>query len=338
MTIYDIITCQFAAVAAAYFLDLLLGDPDFALHPVRLMGRLIDLFEKAARALFPKTKAGEITGGAVMAVCVIIVCGGVPFAVLFFAYRYNMILGACVEAVIGYFMLSAKDLASAGRDVYNALLSGDVGKARREVSMIVGRDTDKLDDAGIARAAVETVAENTSDGVAAPLFYMAIGGAVLGCVYKAINTMDSMVGYKNDAYINFGKFAARLDDAANFIPSRIAAFLMIVSSFLLGFDAGNAAYIHRRDSRKHASPNSAQTESVVAGALRIMLGGDAYYFGKLHKKPTIGDDLRDIRYDNIIQTNRMMYLTSFLAAVIFLAAKFASRYVVEYIGVLIDMM
>ena len=328
MTIYNIITCQFAAAAIAYLLNLLIGASDFVLHPVRLMGNVTDLFERAVRAVFPKNKGGEIFGGFVMALLVIAVCGGIPFAILFFAYRYNMLLGVCVEAVIGYFMLGTKPIARAGKDIYNALMSDDTEDARYELSMVDSRDTERMDDKGIARAAVETVAENTNDAVVAPLLYMAIGGAVLGCVYRAINTMDKMVGYEDAEYINFGKFATKLDSVVNYIPSRIAARLMIISSSMSGFDARHAAYIHKRDSRKR--PNSAQTISVVAGALRIMLGGDAYYFGKLYQKPTIGDDLKDVSYYNILQTAKIMYLASFLAAIIFLALKFGSNYVIQY--------
>ena len=319
MTIYNVIIYQFAAAAIAYLLNLLIGAPDIAM---RLMGGIADFFERTVRALFRNNKGG----GFVMAMLVIAVCGGIPFVILFFAYRYNMLLGVCIETVIGYFMLSAKSAARAGKDVYNALMSGEIEDARDEVSLIDDRDTDKLDDAGAARAAVESTAEKANDGVIAPLFYMAIGGAVLGCVYKAINTMNEMVGYGDGEYINFGKFAAGLNSAANYIPSRIAAFFMIISSFILGFDSRNAAYIHRRDGRK----TGAQTKSVAAGALRIILGGDVYYFGKLCKRPTIGDDLKDIQYDNILHTIRMMYLASFLAAIIFLAAKFGLGYAIQH--------
>ena len=327
MTIYNIITCQFAAVIAAYILNILLGASYFTLHPLRLTGKITELFEKAVRAVFPKSKNGEVFGGFVMTVLVIAVCGGIPFAILFFAYRSNMIFGVCVEAVIGYFMLSVKSAARAGRYVYNALMSGDIKEARYEISMMDDRDAERMDDAGIARAAVETVAERTVGGVIAPLFYMAIGGAVLGCVYKAINIMDSLVGYKDSEYADFGKFAARLCSAANYIPSRIAAFFVIISSFILGYDSRNAAYIHRRDARG----GGAQTKSAVAGALCIILGGDVYYFGKLYKRPTIGDDLKDIQYDNILHTIRMMYLSSFFAALIFLAAKFGVGCAIQYI-------
>lgn len=309
------------ALAIGFLLDLIFGDPNFPLHPIRLIGGLIWVLEKVIRKIFPKSEKGEIIGGILMTVLVIAVSGGVPLVILFFAYRFNIILGAAAEAIICYFMLAAKSLKQSGMKVYSSLMQGDIEGARKNVSMIVGRDTQNLDDVGITKAAVETVAENASDGVIAPLIYMAIGGAVFGCIYKAINTMDSMVGYKNDRYINFGKASARLDDAVNYIPSRISAYLMIFASRILGFDSKNASYIHKRDARKHASPNSAQTESVMAGALRIQLAGDAYYFGKLYKKPFIGDDIKDVHFTDIIHANKLMYMTAFLMFFICIAVR-----------------
>ena len=317
------IIAQTVALGLGFFLDLIFGDPDFALHPIRLMGGLISVLEKAIRRIFPKTKSGEFIGGILMAVLVIVIGGGVPFVILFFAYRLNMILGVAVETVICYFMLAASSLKKSSMKVYSSLIRGDIEGARKNVSMIVGRDTQSLDDVGITKAAVETVAENTSDGVIAPLIYMAIGGAVFGCIYKAINTMDSMVGYKNDKYINFGKAAAKIDDAVNYIPSRISAGLMIFASKILGLDSKNASYIHKRDAHKHASPNSAQTESVMAGALRIQLAGDAYYFGELYKKPFIGDSIKDVQYTDIMHANRLMYMTAVIAIVICVGIKIA---------------
>lgn len=317
------IIAQTVALGLGFFLDLIFGDPDFALHPIRLMGGLISVLEKAIRRIFPKTKSGEFIGGILMAVLVIVVSGGVPLVILFFAYRFNILLGVAVETVICYFMLAAKSLKKSSMKVYSSLIRGDIEDARKNVSMIVGRDTQSLDDVGITKAAVETVAENTSDGVIAPLIYMAVGGAVFGCIYKAINTMDSMVGYKNDKYINFGKTAAKLDDAVNYIPSRISAGLMIFASKLLGLDSKNASYIHKRDAHKHASPNSAQTESVMAGALRIQLAGDAYYFGKLYKKPFIGDSIKDVQFTDIMHANRLMYMTAFLTFLICMAVRIA---------------
>lgn len=314
------IIAQSAAVSIGFVLDAIFGDPYFKLHPIRLIGYLISFLEKVMRRIFPKN---ERLGGAVMAIFVLIICGGVPFAILFFAYRLNYFFGIAIESVICYFMLAAKSLKQAGMSVYKPLKNGDVDGARKSVSMIVGRDTESLDDIGITKAAVETVAENTSDGVIAPLIYMAIGGGVLGCVYKAINTMDSMVGYKNERYINFGRFAAKLDDIANYIPSRISAYLMIFASKIMGCNSRNAYRIFKRDSRNHASPNSAQTESVVAGALEIQLAGDAYYFGKLYKKPFIGDSIKPIKYDNIADSIKLMYMTSVISAVLFVGLKVA---------------
>jgi adenosylcobinamide-phosphate synthase len=200
--------------------------------------------------------------------------------------------------------------------VYSAIKIKDTEKARKAVSMIVGRDTQCLDESGIIKAAVETVAENTSDGVTAPIMYMSLGGAVFGFIYKAVNTMDSMIGYKNDKYINLGRFAAKLDDAFNFIPSRLTAAVMILSAYILGMNGKNAFRIWKRDRRKHASPNSAQTEAVCAGALEIRLAGDAYYFGKLHKKEYIGDDIRPIENEDIRRANRLMYCTSSIVLIV----------------------
>lgn len=313
---------QSAALSIAFILDLIFPDPNFALHPIRLMGGVISALEKVFRAVFPKTKTGEIFAGVFMVIFTVAICGGVPFAILFFAYRTDMIIGAAIETVICYFMLAARSLGNSSMEVYTALMSGDTEGARRSVSMIVGRDTASLDEAGITKAAVETVAENTSDGVIAPLLYMTLGGCVLGCVYKAINTMDSMVGYKNEKYISFGKCAAKLDDIVNYIPSRISAYLMILSSFFLGLDFKNAARIYKRDRHNHASPNSAQTESAAAGALDIQLAGDAYYFGELYKKPFIGDAVKDINFHCIKNMNKLMYMTAAIAFVIFIGIKF----------------
>ena len=251
------------------------------------------------------------------------ISAAVPALILWAAYGYAWQFGMAVESFMCYQILATKSLKTESDKVYQALEREGIEEARKAVSMIVGRDTENLTQEGVTKAAVETVAENTSDGVIAPLIYMTIGGAVFGCIYKAINTMDSMVGYKNDKYINFGKAAAKLDDAVNYIPSRISAGLMIFASKLLGLDSKNASYIHKRDAHKHASPNSAQTESVMAGALRIQLAGDAYYFGELYKKPFIGDSIKDVQYTDIMHANRLMYMTAVIALVICLGIKIA---------------
>ena len=237
------------------------------------------------------------------------------------AYSINLYAGVIAEAVMTWQILATKCLRVESMRVYDALRTDGVDAGRRAVSMIVGRDTSVLDAAGVTRAAVETIAENTSDGVIAPMLYTAIGGPVLGFVYKAVNTMDSMLGYKNDKYMYFGRFAARLDDVVNFIPARISAYLMIAAAFIGGrqFDGKNAYRIFKRDRFNHASPNSAQTESVCAGALRVQLAGDAVYFGKLVKKKYIGDCLREIEYEDIKRANRLMYITAFLCELLSVA-------------------
>ena len=245
-----------------------------------------------------------------LALTVLILSTGVPMAILLLCYKINTVLGIAAESIMCYYLIAPCCLKRESMKVYAAAAENDTEKARQAVSMIVGRDTKPLDMNGIIRAAVETVAENTSDGVTAPLFYMAFGGAVGGAFYKAANTMDSMLGYKNEKYIDFGRFAARLDDILNFIPSRLTALIMILSAYILGYDGKNAYRIWKRDRRNHESPNSAQTESVCAGALDIRLAGDAYYFGELHRKPFIGDDIRPVEKEDIIRANRLMYLTS----------------------------
>lgn len=252
--------------------------------------------------------------GMLLAFTVIFATFAISVIIIVAAYSINLYAGLIAEAVMTWQILATKCLRVESMRVYDALRTDGVDAGRRAVSMIVGRDTSVLDAAGVTRAAVETIAENTSDGVIAPMLYTAIGGPVLGFVYKAVNTMDSMLGYKNDKYMYFGRFAARLDDVVNFIPARISAYLMIAAAFIGGrqFDGKNAYRIFKRDRFNHASPNSAQTESVCAGALRVQLAGDAVYFGKLVKKKYIGDGLREIEYEDIKRANRLMYITAFL--------------------------
>lgn len=254
----------------------------------------------------------ERTAGVILSVIVLSVSTALPAVLLFVCYRLHFWLGIVGESAMCYYLLAARCLRDESMKVYRALAAGDTEGARRAVSMIVGRDTDALTAEGITKAAVETVAENTSDGVTAPMFYIMLGGAAAGFFYKAANTMDSMLGYKNERYLRFGCFSAKLDDALNYLPSRLTALLMILSAYLSGMDGGNAYRIWRRDRLNHASPNSAQTEAVCAGALGVMLAGDAVYFGKLVKKQTIGDDLRRVTPEDIPAANRLMYVTSVL--------------------------
>lgn len=297
---------------AAFLLDALLGDPHGWPHPVCLIGKLISALEKPARRLFRR----EFAAGAALALVVLAFSFGLPFLLLRLASLLHPALCTGLEILFSYQILAARSLRDESMRVYAPLRQGDLPLARRSLSWIVGRDTQALDASGVTRAAVETVAENTTDGVVAPLVFMAIGGAPLGFFYKAINTMDSMIGYKNEKYRHFGTFAARLDDAANFLPARLSALLMIAAAWLLRFDARNAWRIFRRDRNKHASPNSAQTESVCAGALHVRLAGSAVYFGRLVEKPTIGDDDRPIEPDDIRRANRLMGLTALLAVLL----------------------
>lgn len=299
-------------IIIGFVIDSFIGDPYNLPHPIRLIGRLISKLEKFIRKRFRNLHAG----GVFLALTVIFISAVVPFFILYFYYRLNIIFGILIEGIFCYYLIAPKCLRNESMKVYSAIKIKDTEKARKAVSMIVGRDTQCLDESGIIKAAVETVAENTSDGVTAPIMYMSLGGAVFGFIYKAVNTMDSMIGYKNDKYINLGRFAAKLDDAFNFIPSRLTAAVMILSAYILGMNGKNAFRIWKRDRRKHASPNSAQTEAVCAGALEIRLAGDAYYFGKLHKKEYIGDDIRPIENDDIRRANKLMYCTSIIVLIV----------------------
>lgn len=315
------------AFIAGFVLDLLIGDPHFIPHPVRLIGSLISFCDKRLNCdagyniSEKKLNLIKYKRGMLLAFTVIFATFAMSVIIIVAAYSINLYAGVIAEAVMTWQILATKCLRVESMRVYDALRTDGVDAGRRSVSMIVGRDTSVLDAAGVTRAAVETIAENTSDGVIAPMLYTAIGGPVLGFVYKAVNTMDSMLGYKNDKYMYFGRFAARLDDVVNFIPARISAYLMIAAAFIGGrqFDGKNAYRIFKRDRFNHASPNSAQTESVCAGALRVQLAGDAVYFGKLVKKKYIGDGLREIEYEDIKRANRLMYITAFLCELLSVA-------------------
>ncbi len=253
------------------------------------------------------------------------VCYFLPFAILYILYKFVPVAAFLLETFWCYQLLAARSLKQESMKVYDSLVNGTLDEARYAVSMIVGRDTESLSDTGVTKAAVETVAENASDGVIAPMLFMAIGGAPLMFLYKGINTMDSMVGYKNDKYLYFGRCAAKLDDVANFIPARLSGWLMVAASGLTGFNWKNAARIYRRDRRNHASPNSAQTEAAMAGALGVQLAGNAFYFGKLYEKPTIGDPDRTVEYEDIPRANRILYGTAVLGMVVFTVLGFLIR-------------
>ncbi|MDO5702130.1 MAG: adenosylcobinamide-phosphate synthase CbiB [Lachnospiraceae bacterium] len=299
------------SAAVSFAADLMFGDPAWLPHPVVIMGKCIIAAEKWLRAHFPATPEGELRAGAVLA-------GFLPvmtFLITVGALRLISALhpGAAffLNAFWGWQAIAVRDLAKESTNVYRKLTAGTLQEARQAVSRIVGRDTERLTAEGVTKAAVETVAESFSDGVAAPLMYLIIGGAPLALTYKSINTMDSMIGYKNSRYLYFGRGAAKLDDIANYVPSRMAAMMLIAAAFMCG-RGGEAFRIWRRDRRRHASPNSGQTEAAMAGALGIQLAGPAWYFGEYYDKPTIGDALRPAVPEDIMRANRLLYQGSFL--------------------------
>lgn len=310
-------TARLTALLAGCCLDALFGDPEWLPHPIRWIGRLITWTEKVLRPIFPATPRGERLGGTVMVILVTALSALGTLGALLLCKMISFWLWWVLSAGISYYMLAARSLAQESGKVYRALRSGTIAEARTAVARIVGRDTAALGPAEIARAAVETVAENTSDGVIAPMLYLAVGGPVFGVVYKAVNTMDSMVGYRNETYLNWGRAAARLDDLCNLLPARLSGVLMCAAAALCGEDARGAWRIFLRDRRNHLSPNSAHTEAACAGALQIQLGGTNSYFGKAVEKPAIGDALRPIEAKDILRANRLMYVSALLTVGIF---------------------
>ncbi len=307
------------ALAVGYLADLAFGDPHWLPHPIRAIGKLIELVERLVRAVFPTTPTGERAAGVVLVVLVCAISTGVCVLIIWLCSLVAWWLALIAQCVICYQMLAARSLRVESNKVRERLVAGDLDGARRAVGMIVGRDTDALSVEGVVKATVETVAENTSDGVISPLIFMGIGGAPLGVLYKSINTMDSMIGYRNDRYRYLGTAAAKLDDVVNYIPARLGALLMCAAAAICCMDARGAWRIWRRDHAKHLSPNSAHTESACAGALGVELGGPNLYFGKLVDKPTMGDPVREVEVADIARANRLMYATSVLALVIALA-------------------
>ena len=301
------------AFLAGFLLDLLIGDPHWLYHPVRLIGNLIAALDhRLLDVTGIRNEKKERRAGILLVTVVLLATGAVSGLLLWGAYAIAPVAGCILESIMTYQILATKCLKVESMKVYERLRADDLAGARNAVAMIVGRDTQNLDAAGVAKAAVETVAENTSDGVIAPMICLAIGGPVLGFLYKAVNTMDSMVGYKNERYLNFGRTAAKLDDVVNYIPARLSALLMLTAGGLMGLDISAGWRIFRRDHRKHASPNSAQTESVCAGLLGLRLAGDAWYHGVLHKKEYIGDASREITHEDIPRVCRLMTVTAVL--------------------------
>lgn len=301
-------------------LDWVFGDPVWLYHPVRIIGKWIAFLEKILRKLAGDQEGNEkklLIAGGILWILVILASVAIPMGILYLAEKFSPCAAFVLECFWCYQLLAARSLGKESKKVYKKLIQDNLPGARLAVSMIVGRDTENLTVEGVTKAAVETVAENTNDGVIAPLIYMLIGGPILGFVYKAVNTMDSMLGYKNEKYLYFGRVAAKMDDVAGFIPARISALLMILASCLLGMDGKNALWIWKRDRRKHASPNAAQTEAVCAGALQVQLAGDAWYFGKKHEKDTIGDPIREIEPRDILRSEKLMIGTEVLTFLLF---------------------
>ena len=294
----------------AFILDQIFGDPRNFPHPVVIIGKLISAMERFTRKVFPKTNKGELAAGAFTWLVVATVSFAVPFIALVLLAKVNVWAAFALNIFWSYQIFASKSLKEQSMLVYRYLEAEDLPNSRKYLSWIVGRDTSELDPEEITKAVVETVAENTSDGVTAPMLYMMILGAPLGMLYKAINTMDSMLGYKNDRYMYFGRIPAKIDDVANFIPARITGLLMCLTAPLIGLDGGNAYRIYKRDRLKHLSPNSGHLEAACAGAMHIMLGGDSYYFGKLVEKASLGDPDREVRITDIPLSIKMMYASS----------------------------
>ena len=310
------------AIIAGFILDLIFGDPHWLPHPICLIGNMIGFIERNLRKLLAPNPTALLAGGALMVIIVLVVSFAVPYYILQLAETVSPWLRFGLETIMFYQIFATKCLRDESMKVFTALDNNDLADARVKLSWIVGRDTKNLSAEEVTKGAVETVAENTADGIIAPMLYMFLGGAPLAFLYKGINTMDSMVGYKNDKYLYFGRCAAKLDDLANLIPARIAGLVMIIAAFLVGLNGPGAWKIFWRDRYHHLSPNSAMTESATAGALNIQLGGDHYYFGKLVHKETIGDDIRPVCPQDIMQANRLLYMTAVVSLILFAAADF----------------
>ncbi len=306
--------------ALAFIVDCLIGDPRSSLHPVVLIGNLISFFEGL---LYHEDNSDrqKLFCGAALMICVLAISYGAAEGIVrLAALSGNGYVSVAVQALALSFMISPRNLAEAGREIRDYLLEGNLEMARFKVGWIVGRDTDKLTEGEATRATVETISENTVDGVISPLFYYFVGGLPLAVAYRAANTMDSMIGYKNDKYLYFGRVAARADDVWNYIPARITGLMLVLAAFLLGFDWRSAWRILRRDAAKHPSPNGGWTESTVAGALGIRLGGLNYYFGKPSFRTYMGDPLHELEARHISQAIRMMYATTVMFLALMLAA------------------
>lgn len=330
------------AMILGFIIDLILGDPHGLIHPVQIIGWCIDKLKKGMQHMIygcswqkvkekqlERKKTAELLCGYLLTFVIVVGTFCVITGILYVAECIHPGLRFALETFFIYQILATKSLKKESMKVYHKLKEGDLPGARIEISYLVGRDTQELDESEVAKADVETIAENTADGIIAPMFFIALGGAPLGFAYKAVNTLDSMVAYRNDELIHIGHASAKLDDICNFIPARLAAVMMILASVILRFDVKGAVKIFRRDRFAHLSPNSAQTEAVAAGALNIQLGGTHSYFGKPVEKPTIGDDIRPVEYEDIRRTNQLLYVSAFLTLAVCCALTFV---LVHFLG------
>lgn len=296
-------------ITIGFVLDLIIGDPNNPFHPIRGIGFISKKLENIFRPMFKKNLKAA---GFIVWICTILLTFGIVYEVVNISNKINPYFGIVLEGVLIYFCISAKGLVTEGLKVIKFLIDDDIEGARKQLSYIVGRDTGSLSREGIIKAVVETIAENMADGIIAPLFYAGIFGAPLCFAYKAVNTLDSMFGYKNDEYMEFGYFPAKLDDVFNYIPARITGQLIIIASLILRYNYKNSAMIYDRDKYNHTSPNSAHPEAAMAGALGVQLGGANYYFGKLVIKPSIGDEIKEIEINDVYKTIKVLYLSSFM--------------------------
>lgn len=301
-----------------FLLDIIIGDPNNPFHPVRGIGYIAKKLESLFRKILKKSLK---TAGFLTWIFTILIVFAITFEIVSICKRINVYFGVIIEGILIYFCIASKGLVVEGYKVIKFLMKDDIDGARKQLSFIVGRDTGSLSREGIIKAVVETIAENMADGIIAPLFYAGIFGAPLAFAYKAVNTMDSMFGYKNDKYMEFGYFPAKLDDIFNYIPARVTGVLIIIAAGILGYDYKNSFKIYKRDRHNHTSPNSAHPEAAMAGALGVELGGANFYFGKLVEKPTIGDKIKEIEIRDVDKTARVLYLSSFIGVVLAILIK-----------------
>ena len=300
----------------AYVLDLIFGDPQNIIHPVQVIGKMISSGEKSLlEKKYKSDRKYKFFAGMILNITVISLTYGITYLIR--RTSENSIILTVAEIYLMYTVFSINSLAREGNRVYNILKEGNIERARKDLSYLVSRDTGTMDEKMIIRSTMETISENTVDGIVAPMMYMFLGGLPLSMTYKAINTFDSMVGYKNEKYMDFGKFSAKLDDVANFIPARVTGILIVISAMILGYDYKNSLKIFIRDRKNHSSPNSGHAEAGVAGALGVQFGGRVSYFGKEVDKPVIGDKIKDFELEDIKKNIKIMYAASFLSLVVF---------------------